>query len=300
MLLVVGVFIIFVVDPDLSKNSGYGSSSLNSMSFPSAGVGGMYAPMMADDAVVGSISQERYGGGEVAPTDSAERLVVQTSEMSVQVENVVEISDQLVEYAKGAGGFMVSSSLSRPEEAASATLVIRVPQEKLKETLEFVRGKAVKVVAENLWGTDVTDQYEDIEAKLETYFATKTKLEEILAKAVEVKDILAVQSELINLQSRIDRLKGQQQYLEKTAALSKITIYLDTDEFALPYAPSETWRPGVIFKLAVRSLVGTLRGLGETVIWVAVYAPVWLPVLAVIWFIRRRNKKKVLLASKTS
>ncbi len=80
--------------------------------------------------------------------------------------------------------------------------------------------------------------------------------------------------------------------LEQNAKLAKLTIYLSTDEIALPYAPSETFRPTVVFKLAVRSLVGSLRDIATLAIWVVVYSVIWIPALILFKFIKRRFPKK--------
>lgn len=225
---------------------------------------------------------------QVPPSTKTDRLVVQESNLSLVVKNVRQAVDQILAETKNLEGYMVSSSLSQPEEAPYATLVIRVPAKNLQATLKFLRSQALKVTSENLVGTDVTDQYEDIAARLQTLNKTKAKFEEILDKATQVQDILTVQRELINLQSQIDGLKGQQQYLEKIAELSRITIYLSTDEFALPYAPATPFRPAVIFKQAVRSLVGTLRSAFKAVIWLGVYSVLIIPVALVIWIVSKR------------
>ena len=66
---------------------------------------------------------------------------------------------------------------------------------------------------------------------------------------------IAVEEVIVDhYQSQIDSYKGQQDALKKNAQLAKLTIYLSTDEIALPYAPSETFRPQIIFKLAVRGI----------------------------------------------
>ena len=90
-------------------------------------------------------------------------------------------------------------------------------------------------------------------------------------------------------QSQIDNLKGQQKYFEQSAKLSKITIYLSTDELALPYAPTNEWRPAVIFKEAVRSLLGTIRSIGSLIIWAGVYIPILIPVLLIIRYIKKKR-----------
>lgn len=187
---------------------------------------------------------------------------------------------------------MVNSHLSKPEESANGTITVRVPEEKLTEALEAFRRAGLRVVDENVSGRDITDQYVDLEARLATLNKTKAKFEEILDKATQVQDLLNVQRELINLQSQIDSIKGQQQYLSQSAKLSKITVYLSTDEFSLPYSPADPWRPNVVFKLAVRSLVTNLRNIGSAIIWIGVYSPVWVPISLIAWFLTKKNKIK--------
>ena len=242
-----------------------------------------------------------YGGREVsffpepAPAPEAkERLVIKESTLSLLVKNVIEAQKEISQKAQELGGYLVQSNVSHPQEteATSGWITVRVPQEKLEEALNYFRGLAVKVVSETISGRDVTDEYVDIDARLATLLKTKAKFEEILAKAQNVQEILEVRRELINLQQQVDNLKGRQNYLEKNAQVSRVTIYLATDELALPYVPAETWRPQVIFKQAVRSLISTLRKLGNLIIWLGVYSVVWLPILVIYLVVKRwRNKK---------
>lgn len=227
---------------------------------------------------------------DYAPTETQDRLVVQESSLSLVVRDVREVGDKITDKAKEAGGYMVSYSLSKPEDAPYANVIVRVPADKLKEVLDYFRNLAIKVSSENLYGYDVTDQYVDIEARLATYAKTKAKFEEILAQASKVQDLLEVNRELINLQTQIDSLKGRQKYLEQTAKLAKISIYLSTDELALPYAPTKAFRPAVIFKQAVRSLIGAFRKAATALIWIVVFIPIWVPAFFVFRFLKKRLK----------
>ena len=247
---------------------------------------------MALKSSVGRGGAEIMPLNEVPPTTNQNRMVVQESNMSLVVKDVRDSVDKLIEKAKSTGGYMISSSLSQPEEAPFATVSLRIPAKDLKTTLEYFRSLSIKVSSENLTGWDVTDQYTDIEARLATLNQTKAKFEEILRSAVKIQDILEVQRQIISLQDQIDSLKGRQLYLEKTAELSRVTIYLSTDEFALPYAPATPFRVGVIFKLAVRSLVSVMRFFIKALIWIVVFSVLWLPILLVIYFVRKARAKK--------
>ncbi len=230
---------------------------------------------------------------QAAPqTDVAERMVVEQSYVSMLVDDVRQSVNQVITYIESKDGYMVSSNISQPEEAPFAMVVLRVPQPELRPTLEHLRGLSVRVTSENLQGKDVTDQYFDLEVRLETLNKTKTKFEEILNKATTVQDLLEVQRQLTYLQDQIDNLKGRQEYLEKTAANAKLTVYLSSDEWSLPYAPEKPFRAKVIFKQAVRSLVTALRGLAKLLIWGLVFSAIWLPVLIIVKLIKKNKRSR--------
>lgn len=264
----------------------YSMTSTDLVYSPMAEIGnGM---MALSSAKIGSLSN--YSGRQVAPSESEDRLIIQDTSLSLQVKDVIKTIDEIEETSKTFGGFLISSHLSKPAGAASGNISVRIPEDKRKEAMNSFKNMAVKVVSESVNGNDVTDQYVDLEARLDVLNKTKTKYEEIMQKAEKVSDLLDVQRELINLQSQIDSLKGQQKYYEQSAKLSKITIYLSTDELALPYAPTNEWRPTVIFKEAVRSFVGALRGIGSIAIWVIVFLPIIIPIYFIIRYIKRKRK----------
>jgi len=231
---------------------------------------------------------------EAPPTTiEGERMVVKNSNLSLLVNDVKTTGEKIIYRAKGVGGYMVEAAYNRPNESPFATITVRIPENKLDEILNYFRSLAIKVTSERLVGKDVTDQYVDIEARIATLQKTKTKFEQILDKAVQVTEILQVQREIINIQSQIDSLTGQQKSLEQNANLSKVTVYLSTDELALPYTPDKAFRPQVVFKQAARSLLGTLRTLTNASIWLGVYSVVWAPLLVIIYIVRKRRTRKL-------
>ncbi|OGY26814.1 MAG: hypothetical protein A2864_02325 [Candidatus Woykebacteria bacterium RIFCSPHIGHO2_01_FULL_39_12] len=267
-----------------AKSTSTGESMVGA---PSASVG-----VGAGGIDVPSFSLKQDSGSS---QQSSERIVIKNSNLSLLVKDVRNVGEQILNFTKNAGGYMVSTSYNRPDESPFATLTVRVPTDKLDEALKFFRSQAVKVTSENLVGTDVTDEFTDIQARLSTLEKTKTKFEGILDKATVIQDILTIQEKLITLQSQIDSLKGKEKALKQNAAFTKVTLFLSTDELALPYAPDKAFRPDVVFKQAVRSMLNTLRTGAEALIWVGVYSVIWIPALAIFFFYRRwrRAKQKV-------
>lgn len=225
------------------------------------------------------------------PLIAQQRMVVRNTFLSLVVEDANQVVAAIEQKAVALGGYLVTSNLSTPEEGGTGSITVRVPADKRSEAMEAFKGLAVNVVSEQIDGQDITDAYQDIQEQLAILEQTKTKLESLLSTATRVQDILEVQRELTSIQQQIDSLKGQEEYLKQAADLTKITVYVSTDELALPYNPDESWRPKVVFKLAVRSLMFFLRGLASVAIWLVVFAPIWLTAIGLIYLLNKRFRR---------
>ena len=245
---------------------------------------------------IGGVAPE-FGGGIGGEKDTTgtgstggDRVVIEESALSLVAGDVSQTAEDIVTYAEKEGGFLVSSEITSPEESPVATVVVRVPSGKLRAAIEYYRTLAVKVASENIIGIDVTEEYEDLDSRIETLEGTIDQFEAIKVKATKIADLVSITEQIIILRGQIDDLKGTKKFIADSAAYPKITASLATDEFALPYQPPEGFRPGVIFKQAVRSLLSGLYAIGESLIWVGVYAIVWVPLLLIVRYLLKRFK----------
>ncbi|OGZ26643.1 MAG: hypothetical protein A2365_00950 [Candidatus Nealsonbacteria bacterium RIFOXYB1_FULL_40_15] len=291
LLFIAGVVVLYVA---LNLYKSFFGVSLRSFSIPSTTPSYKYSDIGTASLSAPSGYSPEMSLESSVQDSSGTRMVVQTSNLSLLVKDVKDSGDKVLGYTKENGGYMVSTSFNRPTESPYATITIRVPSEKFEDALNYFRSLAIKVANENIQGSDVTDQYEDIEEHLATLTKTKTRLEAIMDMTNDVSEIIRVQKEIISLQTQIDSLIGRKQAIEEEVAMTKITVYLSTDELSLPYTPDEKFRPNVVFKLAVRSLLGTFKGIGEMLIWVAVYSLIWIPAIIIYKLVKKWRMKNKL------
>lgn len=222
---------------------------------------------------------------------SEDRMQIYQSFLSVVVEDVAKTLEQIKTKVAQVQGFIVTSEISNPEDGSNGSITLRVPKDEFEDMRAYIRSIGVKVVAEQIEGTDITDEYQDISTRLRILEKNQARIEEIMEQATEIPDIMQAQERVFELQQQIDTLKGRQQYLEKEANMSKITVYMSSDEYALPYVPDNSWRPKAIFKNAVRSLVTTFQDLGSLLIWLIVYAVIWVPAGIIGYVVYKRRRK---------
>jgi len=244
--------------------------------------------MMGSPARMESMAVD-MGGGVAPQMDVAERKVITKSNFSVLVKDVTDVVEKIKDRVTSLEGYVVNTSINRPEFGESGNIQVRVYRKDLDGFLDFIRGLSVRVVSENISGRDITDQYIDIDERVSQLEKTKLRFEQILERAENVTEIMQVQREILNIQDQIDTYKGRLEYMGKASETVLISIYLSTDELGLPYLPEEPWRPQAIFKRAVRSLATNVQKVGTLAIWSVVYLPI---IIVGIIIIRLIKKKK--------
>lgn len=230
----------------------------------------------------------------VPASDSAERKVVTNSNFSLLVKNVTDSITKIKAKVDLVSGYVINTNISRGETFESATLTLRVPSNAVEDVTSYLRSISVKVVSENVSGNDITDQYVDIEGRLAELQNVKAKLEQIMNEAKTSDEMLRVFNQVNSINSQIESYKGKLKYMDKSSSTSRLTVVLSTDELSLPYAPAEPWRPEVVFKSAVRSLLGTLQSIGTLIIWAAVYIPFFLVLLLIVLIVKKKRSKSIL------
>ncbi|MFH1354222.1 MAG: DUF4349 domain-containing protein [bacterium] len=232
------------------------------------------------------------GTADLEDVTKEDRLIIRTAAFSIVSANVQASVDQLTSYAASAGGFIANVNVTNLERSPYAVVNFRVPAERFEETRQLIRSLGLKVVIEGVTGQDITEQYVDTEARLKNLRASEEQFLAIMKQAVKVEEVLAVQQQLERVRGQIEQSQGRLQYLERSALLATFTVTISSDEEDLPIIdPVDRWRPLAIAKEALRALIKTFQGLGTRLIWLVIYAPIWLPVLLIVWLLYRRLNK---------
>jgi hypothetical protein len=186
----------------------------------------------------------------------AARMVIKTAALSVRVQDVAAANARAIQLGEAAGGFVQSSS-QWEESGVRADLTLRVPPEgflplmKSLEALGKVEGKSIS-------GEDVTEEYYDLEARLENLGEVRGRLFELLDRAAKVTDAIEVEQQLERVGGEINQIKGRMKYLQNMTGMATINLSLYTD--AKPAAePFINWAMiGNGFVVAARWLVQAL------------------------------------------
>ena len=213
-------------------------------------------------------------------------MLIRMADLRLRVDDVPGAHAAIGRIARDAGGYIADTTLSAEGGPASATITIRVPSQGLDSAIDRVAALG-QLLNKHISAQEVTEEYVDLTSRRRNLEREELRLLDLLQRAGKVRDLLEVESTLARVRGEIETIAGRLRYLENRISLSTLTVQLEGPE-PPPTTGAPAWAARDVYRQALRSLVATGRGLATMGIWLAVYAVVWVPILAiVVWFVRK-------------
>jgi hypothetical protein len=213
---------------------------------------------------------------------------VKTATLEVQVPKggFDEAFQTAMQVAGRYGGYVQSSSTSGTR-VHSGSLTIRVPSTSFDDAMSDLSRLGVPR-SRSVSGRDVTSEYVDLNARLRTWEAQEAVLLRLMKRATSVEATLRVQSNLQDVQFRIEQIKGQLRVLENQTDLATIDLSLHEPGAVMPLQqrPLDDERPSLA-EAWTKAVDGFLGVLYATVVGLGYLIPVAV-IAAAIWFAVRR------------
>ena len=233
-----------------------------------------------DDAEYGMMEEAAAASGvpELVEGPSAtdyERKLIRTGNVSLEVQTVSDAEEKISAWAKGLGGYITNANTWE----GGANFTVRVPSSRF-DTAMAQAGDFGKITNRSVNSQDVSDNYYDLQSRLQTKYILRDKLSSYLSQAKDIKDLLEIERQLNSVieeikstESRFKRLSGQIDYS---------TIYIDMhyergkDEtgIILPNV-KDSWNE------FVSNVIGFFWGLVKLLFYIVIYG---IPVVAVAAF----------------
>lgn len=240
---------------------------------------------VAEDPGDGAFGGGRDAIGGVPLADLAERKIVRTGEVTLEVPAIGSAVGELRAMALALGGYVSGSRTGGEEEAATVTL--RIPADRFNDALDRLHGMDGEVRVEATRDEDVTSAVVDLEARIRNLQASEAQYRRLVQRAEKIDDVLAVQSRLDQVRGEIEQLTAQLTQLNGLAALSTLTVTLVPVSTPVEDA-AEAWDPGSTFGNAVAALVSAGQGLADVAIWFLIVGlPILVIVAIVVWLAMR-------------
>ncbi len=247
---------------------------------------------VSEQAAAGTTSGGGGVSGEVAAPPSVPTIgprVIKTANLTVSVDkgSFGDQFDRASLIASKYHGFVVDSQ-TEGTQAKAGSLVIRVPSASFDQAMSELRGLG-EIEQQSVNGTDVTDQFVDLGARLRSWEAQHRVLLRLMDRANSIEETMRVQNEIQRVQFEIEAIKGQLRLLRDQTSLATISLSMHEAGVAAPQGDPSKPSLAQAWNMAVAGFLGVVYavivGLGYLIPLGAIGL--------VVWFAYRRVKPKL-------
>jgi hypothetical protein len=282
---------VILVAVALVATLGLAGCSAASSGGSSGSVAGPAAPAPRSQA--GGAAGAADGAAKSEATANKDRAVVVTGEAVVSVDDPLAAAADATRIVGAAGGRVDgrSEQAGSGGGAATATLTLRIPADKLDATLGALRklGRVDRVTTST---NDVTGQTQDLDARITALRTTIQRMLELEQRATDTSDLVAIETAIGDRQADLESLEAQQRDLADQVAMSTITLTLQPRGTTV--APTKAgfgdgletgWSAFVAFWGTALVVLGVLLP------WLLMLAVIAGIVLGVRWLVLRRVRR---------
>lgn len=182
-------------------------------------------PAAAPASASTSAAADGRGNGQQTIAQQAGRQMIVEAQLSLEVDRIDPMARQVARIAIQRGGWVESTQILGEGGYRSAIVGIRVPAERLDETMDALRALG-RTLDESVRSTDVTDRLIDNDARLKAWRAQEERLITLLENATSVEDIVEVEKRIAQVRADIEQVEATQRSLTNRVAASLITVHL--------------------------------------------------------------------------
>ena len=230
---------------------------------------------------------------DFAPEET-ERKIVRNASLQMEVKDTEIAKTEVEKITKNLKGHItnLNSHEVRPHVLAY-NFTVRIPSEKLDKSLAQFTALGIKK-SESMNEQDITAQYADTANRITNLEARRDRLRELMERDTDnLNDVLSIDRELSSVQQQIENFERTLKQHDTNVSYSSVNLNLQPEPEIGDFSTPE-WTPNRSWKQAVNDLIISLQDILDRAIQILVFAPIWFPVLFVIWIIqrliRRRNK----------
>ncbi len=208
--------------------------------------------------------------------------------MGLDVDKDIAASKAAVDaLVAGNGGYYSSEEFRDNERSSDYSLSIRIPAERFEGFIATLESGGYGTVGyKSIDARDVTEEFLDIETRLDSKRSYLGRYRELLKRATTIKDIMEIQEQVRALEEEIESVEGRLRYLDDQVSYSALDLSLSRDK---DYVPAKSKGFGKLFVEALSWGWKILKGivLGIISLW-----PLWIISAAVLVPIIRVHRKK--------
>jgi len=274
-------------------------SSYASLGFAEDSVGKEGAYITEDSYDYGmEATQEVSTANELADTDlegyDFGQKIVYSSDISLESKNYDDDIAAVRQLVSSNRGYFSSTSESGNVEYGNrfASFTARVPSENYDTFMTSV-GDVGSLTYKSEYVDDITSEYVDVQARLQSLNTKLERLQELEANAADVTELLEIEDRINEVQYEIESYTAQMKVYDSQVEYSTITISVsEVVTYTEPKADTLLNRIAEAFSDSFSGFISFLQNLLINIIYLLPYLIIIIVIIVIIIVARRKKKAK--------
>ncbi len=158
------------------------------------------------------------------PIESRNQKLIKNGFLEFEAADLSKTIALIKAEAEKVGGYVVRESESEMDNRNLNNIRLRVPAEQFTQLLATISKGVERFDRKEVTANDVTEEFMDLQTRIETKKKVEQRYLEILKQANTVKDILLVETQAGQVRGEIERMEGRLKYLSDQTSFSIIDI----------------------------------------------------------------------------
>ncbi len=242
------------------------------------------------------ISEAEPAPNEPLPVDKIEsqevikKKIIKDGRLGLQVSELEKTKSRVDSLMKSNGGYYANERFNNSDWESSYILKIRIPSVNFEKFISGIETGEGEVLYKEIDARDVTDQFIDLETRLENKRNYLTRYNDLLKKANSIREILEIEEKIRGLEEEIESATGRLKYLSDLVKYSTLDLTISKQK-DFKYSP--TRRDNFSERLKQSLSKGWFGFVDFTLFLIKIW-PFWIMAALIMYFWRRyrRVKKK--------
>jgi len=227
------------------------------------------------------------------------KKIIKDGRISIETKDITSSKKSIDEIVKKFDSYYDAEELHNNETTTDFELKLRIPADNFEKLIKAIENGKDEIIRKSIHSKDVTEEFVDIEARLNYKRDFLKRYKDLLLKASSVKDILDIEENIRKLQEEIESKEGRLKYLKDQVDYSTLEIELSQEK-------GYVYKPKQLDKFTERFKNSISQGWASLVSFILWGISLWpfIIILVSIYLIwkrinRQRKERKSIINSKT-
>jgi hypothetical protein len=226
---------------------------------------------------------------KIEKQEEVRKKIIKDGRLGLLVSELEKTKSRIDILVKNNGGYYANESFNNSDWESSFNLKIRVPFTNFEKLINDIETGDGEIQYKEIEARDVTDQFIDLETRLENKRNYLIRYNDLLKQAKNVNEILEIEEKIRGLEEEIESTTGRLKYLSDLVDYSTLDLTISKKK-EFKYNPVNRDKFSERIKL---SLSKGWYGFVDFMLFVIKIWPFWILVTLIIYSWRKFKKTKI-------